>query len=286
MNSKAIKRQLLAAIAMVLVAAVALGSSTYAWFVTNNTVKATTATISAQSNAPFLMIDKTEITKDSLTSITFNDPAPATTKLYPAQVVIAENAVTSSSWDENSPVFQSAYASAANKPDMLTGTRFDVGTPDTAAKADTESGGGYALKETFKIGTADTKAGSFKNLKVSKVELNNTTSSDLAAALSVLVVGPDGWAVYKQSDEGTVLDKYHDNTVAGGYHASTVGVLADTITAGGSVDISVYIFYDGSEEKVYTENLTNLAKAIGATVSFTATPVSTNGTEGPSTPTV
>lgn len=52
MNSKAIKRQLLAAIAMVLVAAVALGSSTYAWFVTNNEVYATTASISAQSNAP------------------------------------------------------------------------------------------------------------------------------------------------------------------------------------------------------------------------------------------
>ena len=41
---------------MVLVAAVALGSSTYAWFVTNNTVKATTSTISAQSNAAFMKI--------------------------------------------------------------------------------------------------------------------------------------------------------------------------------------------------------------------------------------
>lgn len=38
-------------VAMVLVAAVALGSSTYAWFVSNNNVKATTANISAQSNA-------------------------------------------------------------------------------------------------------------------------------------------------------------------------------------------------------------------------------------------
>ena len=40
MNSKAIKKQLLAAVAMVLVAAVALGSSTYAWFVASNDVKA------------------------------------------------------------------------------------------------------------------------------------------------------------------------------------------------------------------------------------------------------
>ena len=41
----------MAAIAMVLVAAVALGSSTYAWFVSNNTVDATVSSIQAQSNA-------------------------------------------------------------------------------------------------------------------------------------------------------------------------------------------------------------------------------------------
>ena len=51
---KALKKQMAAAVAMVCVAAVALGSSTYAWFVSNNTVKATTSKISAQSNAPFL----------------------------------------------------------------------------------------------------------------------------------------------------------------------------------------------------------------------------------------
>ena len=48
---KALKKQLGAAVAMVCVAAVALGSSTYAWFVSNNTVDATVSSISAQSNA-------------------------------------------------------------------------------------------------------------------------------------------------------------------------------------------------------------------------------------------
>ena len=47
----ALKKQLAAAIAMVLVAAVALGSSTYAWFVSNNQVTATTTQIAAQSNS-------------------------------------------------------------------------------------------------------------------------------------------------------------------------------------------------------------------------------------------
>lgn len=51
MNSKAIKRQLLAAIAMVLVAALALGSSTYAWFVASGTVTATGMNVQAQSEA-------------------------------------------------------------------------------------------------------------------------------------------------------------------------------------------------------------------------------------------
>lgn len=47
MNSKAIRKQLLAAVVMVLVAAVALGSSTYAWFVNNTMVKTSQATLSA-----------------------------------------------------------------------------------------------------------------------------------------------------------------------------------------------------------------------------------------------
>lgn len=57
MNSKAIRKQLLAAVAMVLVAAVALGSSTYAWFVNNNKVSATTNSVSAAAATASLYIE-------------------------------------------------------------------------------------------------------------------------------------------------------------------------------------------------------------------------------------
>ena len=53
---KTLKKQLGAAIAMVCVAAVALGSSTYAWFVTNNNVKADNMTVMANSDVEFLEI--------------------------------------------------------------------------------------------------------------------------------------------------------------------------------------------------------------------------------------
>lgn len=59
MSTKALKQQLIAAIAMVLVAAVALGSSTYAWFVSNTQVKAQTATVSA-TTVNTLLISKAD----------------------------------------------------------------------------------------------------------------------------------------------------------------------------------------------------------------------------------
>ena len=53
---KKLKKELFAAALSVGVAAVALGSSTYAWYVTNNTVDGTTSTISALANGMVLQI--------------------------------------------------------------------------------------------------------------------------------------------------------------------------------------------------------------------------------------
>lgn len=53
---KKLKKELFAAVLSVGVAAVALGSSTYAWYVTNNTVDGTTSTISALANGMVLQI--------------------------------------------------------------------------------------------------------------------------------------------------------------------------------------------------------------------------------------
>lgn len=61
------------------------GSSTHAWFVSNNTVKGTTTNISAQSNAAFMAIDKTvtsdkpgfeDFSKKKYTSVYLSDLLP------------------------------------------------------------------------------------------------------------------------------------------------------------------------------------------------------------------
>lgn len=125
MNEKksvnSLKRQMTAAIAMVLVAGIALASATYAWFVSNNTVTAETASISAQSNAPFLKIAKTgeALAETSATQVAgTNDKI----ELYPSQWnhVIADGTYQ----------FESAYASKAGEATMLAGSRFAVGGVD------------------------------------------------------------------------------------------------------------------------------------------------------------
>lgn len=269
MDTKALKKQMGAAIAMVLVAAVALGSATFAWFVSNNTVKAETTTISAQSNAPFLKISETEITKDSGTSIKFN--ADRAKKLYPAQVV--NGAAGLSITDATKPLFQSAYASSKSVATMLTNSRYDVGDPTTAVAKE------FAIGKSFKIGTADEKAGSFKDLKVSKVEVTgDSTDEGLKGAISVLLVCGDNWGVYKVSENGALVGAYSDATAVTG---NGNGVLASKIAAGGSVSVDAYVFYDGSAEKVYTDNLDKLLAGVGVKISFTATPVNTQGTDMP-----
>lgn len=73
MNSKAIRKQLLAAVAMVLVAAVALGSSTYAWFVNNNKVTANLNNVSATAASASLYIKQgkqSTVPNDNLTTDT------------------------------------------------------------------------------------------------------------------------------------------------------------------------------------------------------------------------
>lgn len=262
MNVKHLRKQLMAAIAMVLVAAVALGSSTYAWFVTNNTVNATTANISAQSNAPFLRIDSIAVTESSGTSKTLTaDEA----KLYPAQVV----------GDATAPKFQSAYALAATAATELANSRFDVGDAAVAVT------GKYAIKQTFFIGTSDDKAGSFKNLTVSAVTINATSGSKLEDAMRVLVVGEDGWVVWqKGANAAAGWVKQYNNmgamTDITGYDAE--GYLDDEIAAAASGRVDIYVFYDGADDDVFTNQLADLT-GCGVTVEFTATPVNTDGND-------
>ena len=264
---KALKKQLAAAIAMVCVAAIALGSSTYAWFVSNNSVKATTTNISAQSNSAYLVIDTEKTTNKSTSATTAKDTTAV--NLYPAQVV---NGTATGSYK-----FESAYAAAANAALEKENTRFTVGTNGTAEEAVTNS---YAHKDTFYIGTGGYD-GQFSNLKVDTVSVSakNDQKNDLVNAMRVLVVCGDYWTVWENGKEVTsVANGLNDEKNAttstalnAKYTDATNKAIATSVSKDNDVTVNVYVFYDGANGEVNSDNLADLADC-GVTVTFTATP--------------
>ena len=315
MSTKALKKQLMAAIAMVCVAAVALSSATYAWFVSNNRVTATTTNISAQSNSAYLVID-TQATSTTSTSAATAKKRPATTKLYPAQVV--------GKLSDSTAKFESAYASAAGAATEKADTRFAIKhtgeTDGSAAAAVAES---YAIKNTFYVGTGNYD-GEFNDLKVTAVSVSSkntdlytlaqssdagydtttpdntyaylkgttptsaddfitkaqydavaTTASKLVNAMRVLVVCGNNWVVYKNGATATdaIVKQYNKMgtmTNIDGY--KTDEVLAATVVKGTDAQVDVYVFYDGADTDVFSDNLAEL-KDCGVTITFEATPV-------------
>lgn len=240
---KALKKQMAAAIAMVVVAGIALGSSTYAWFVSNNKVTAQTTQIKAQSNTAFMSIEYKKTAIGSTTTMSTDWlAAGTTTALYPAEV---------QKGDADAPKFVTAYGTTTDNGEK-NGEYIPVGD---AAKAVTDS---YAIGEAdnYNISSAGVD---LSNLVIDNIEVTTGNDNDLAGAVRVLVVGPNSWQVWKAGTIAPVLEK------------TASAPLATKVTKDADTSISVYVYYDGNDEKVYTANLTKLEEAVGVTINFSAT---------------
>lgn len=268
MDTKALKKQMGAAIAMVLVAAVALGSATFAWFVTNNTVKATTSSISAQSNAAYMTIAKgTNGAKDANESAVETDVVDKA--LFPAtfgeQADSDNTAHVGEFWTGNGTTTENGN---------LKGALTKIGTGGTPAEA---VDAGYAVHVPFNVSTKGQK---MKDMKVAGVangkydatdEANN--GSDLAKALRILVVdGKDAskWVVYGQKADTTEYEVKLSSE-----SGNAVPNFGEVLPGQDHV-VNVYLYYEGSDKAVYTNNLEKLTSTNKVTVEFAATPNGNN----------
>lgn len=257
MNSKAIKRQLLAAIAMVLVAAVALGSSTYAWFVTNNKVDATTTNISAQSNAAFMTIHNGATGASGVDTTSVSTTLGEDTKLYPA--TFGEE--TGSTKGK----FMTGYGTDLDDG-TLDGALKVVGTNGTPDEANTNT---YALKEQFNISS---KGQSLTGLMVDSVETATSAAEGqlLKTALRVLITNSDAskWVVYGLKSGDTTYE------IKLSSDSANANVALGDVTAGADTLVNVYLYYEGSDENIKTLNLQNgkLDASQSVKITFTATP--------------
>lgn len=270
MNVKHLRKQLMAAIAMVVVAGVALSSATYAWFVSNNSVTATTSTISAQSNAAFMYIrDKDEESTD----LTVDTSSVTSTALYPAHWVTEKTGNYASA---DIGKFYTAYGTTAADGTMVASTLTIV--PKSSNEGDTDGSplaavtGAYAVKNTFFVGSKGTE---LSNLVVSAAALKNedgsnstSTNDDLDDALRILVTCGSNWVL---CDKSSILAANDGNTT---------NKLADTVSSA-ETQVDIYVFYDGDDSQVFTNNLPDLKKASKCiTVQFDATATTTQTGSG------
>ncbi len=253
---KSLKKQLGAAVAMVCVAAVALGSSTYAWFVTNNKVDATTTNISAQSNAAFMTITNGASGASAVDTTSATTKISGPVKLYPATFGEQEGSTKGT--------FMTGYGTDLNNA-TLKGNLTTVGTTGTPDEADTNT---FAKKEQFNISS---KGQNLSDLKVDSIEgaAAITNGQLLETAYRVLITNSDAskWVVYglntaKSAYEIKLSSETDDS-------APVLG----SVTAGQDTVVNVYLFYEGSDTNIHTKNLqeNKLDSSQSVKINFTAT---------------
>ena len=236
-NVKALKKQLAAAIAMVCVAAVALGSSTYAWFVSNNQVTADVGNITAQSNAAFLQIDKvSNITAGSTSTEITNLNA----QLYPVRpvstTITADKKASEITWE-------TSYAKKADAA-ASTGKYYNVTDPENNS---------YIKTTQVYVNTSQ---GAFTNLKVDSVDVSAVTSdAKIVGAVGVLFTCGDNWELW------TNQEAYVDGSEAKWTKkAGSTNALASTVDSNATT-VNVTVFYDGDYGTIFTNNFGNLKDA-------------------------
>lgn len=252
MDTKALKKQMGAAIAMVLVAAVALGSATFAWFVTNNKVDATTTNIAAQSNAAYMTIANGETGAHDSDKTSAVTQIKTPIKLYPA------------TFGEQSGATEGKFSTGYGKDldnATLDGNLTVVGTPDQADQKQ------FAKKEQFNISS---KGQNLSDLKVESVDgLKDAANGQLLkTSFRVLVTNQDAsaWVVYGLGNDGSYEIKLSS---AGNKTAPVLG----SVTAGQDTLVNVYVFYEGSDANIHTQNLqgNKLNESQSVKINFTAT---------------
>lgn len=263
MSTKSLKKQLMAAIAMVLVAAVALGSSTYAWFANNNTVTANGMQINATTEGTMLVIsDSVSGLGDKKTAFTF-DPVEKGENLLPIHPVytgISGNAVTA--WNH-------AYSDSYNTA---------ISNSTETAIASAQLSGKYYLTTDLYIGLDNTNTSAAVGaITVTGVTLESTGNTLLDSARVLMVV--DDKVVGCFGNNTCLSAKGTEYAVGTPATADTMTALSDTntgtvsagLTAGQNVKVTLYIYFDGRDASCTSEKFD--ASAVTCSLEFTAASV-------------
>ena len=239
-------KKLIPALCMLLISAVMLGSSTYAWFAMNNQVTATGMEVKAASNTQYLVISSSttlgtelNLTQADMTKKGGTADANTANSVFPcAKAKKALTGVAIGEWyTANSTAFDNEAAEDTNSDKMTNIKKLSGATDD-------DSMNNYWMTYTFYIGLATGSKEYTGNLKI-------TNSATLASAVKAIIkVGDNEIELTSEKTEDTLT-------------SITLNTAATTVT--------VILYVDGNDSTVKSSNTTQITGSLSLALEITPT---------------
>lgn len=238
-------RKLIPALCMLLVSALFVGTSTYAWFSMNKEVTATNMSVTAKADTPFLQIRANGGSGEWATKATLTASGTDLSLIHPT--TIKQGAMVWEYATSKNPA--DAEVNNATAAKTLTGTASETGATVLA-----NDGVNYVLQQDLHVRLVD-NGNSAINLKVKEVSFAAGDNS-IAASGRLLVVSDTGYQLFKLTD--------------GKVTAAEAGSADSLIAApkpGTEYTLNAYFFFDGTDASAFTNNAENLS-AVTAEITF------------------
>jgi hypothetical protein len=245
--------KLLMSIIAVAFAFVALGTSTYAWFSMNTQVQVTGMQVTAKTDNTYLLIGDGE--NDTYQEIQAINPVDSIiewvvsdddSELYPVAPVTTDGelAYFTGSATAAAKVTNAATAAAVANWYTAKAEKPSEATIDAETAEQLTTFNKYVLVKSVWLTVAE-GAQPAHNLTVSATFTAKTTGKDITGAKLLIVTSDGGFAILKNG-ASTNVDIKGANT---------------NITDQTVVKVDMYIYYDGNETAVYTNNAAELSGA-------------------------
>ncbi len=251
-------KKLIPAICLLLVSAVMLGTSTFAWFSMNTSVTATGMQVVAKSDNTYLLVSATNTTASTIQTENVTTAAltveSAAAKVYPCKPKAASEigdgkifetgtAVTNQTTASAYANWYKANAAAPSASDLKAGTATELTTFT-----------GYVIQKTLYLTVAQ-GANQANNLSVTAT-FTAQNSKNIAAARVLVATDDSGFAILTP------------NSATADIKGSNTNITDTTVRT-----VYVYIYIDGSDSTIYTNNAANLDGAnIGLAFNVDAVP--------------
>lgn len=242
-------KKLIPAFCMLLISAVLMGTSTFAWFSMNKTVTASGLKVTAKSNVTSLLIS----TEDNLAAMQADVGTHSSVSL--ANDPDSVNELLPAAYKDSAEKSKTGYATVGNWY-TAEGESANSSTAKADSDEDLTTFDGYVWKKTVYLALAK-NAPAAQQIKAS-VTLSGTTENKNYDAVRIVVASASGTFEFKKDTSGDTRDG-----------VTFSGVLANNVKDSATTAVDIYVYYYGADESIYTLNLSNLSGATIA-ISFTA----------------